>query len=69
MDFIRAEEIEEKNIEESELDEMWSYVGNKHNQRWRGHAIARRSGQVLVYAFGRRTDEVFLAPQGITRTF
>ncbi len=46
MDLIGAEEIEEKNIEESELDEMWSYVGNKHNQRWRGHAIDRRSGQV-----------------------
>lgn len=39
---------------------MWSYVGNKHNQRWLWHAIERGSGQVLAYTFGRRTDEVFL---------
>jgi len=24
-------------IEESELDEMWSYVGKKANQRWLWH--------------------------------
>lgn len=58
---------------ESELDEMWSYVGNKHNQRWLWHAIERGSGQVLAYTFGRRTDEVFLrrkellAPFGIRK--
>jgi len=32
-------------IEESELDEMWSYVG-KANQRWLWHAIDRLTGQV-----------------------
>jgi len=33
-------------IEESELDEMWSYVGKKANQRWLWHAIDRLTGQV-----------------------
>ncbi len=47
-------------IEESELDEMWSYVGKKANQRWLWHAIDRLTGQVLAYTFGQRKDEVFL---------
>jgi len=39
---------------------MWSFVGKKRNPRWLWHAIDRRTGQVLAYAFGRRQDEVFL---------
>jgi insertion element IS1 protein InsB len=39
---------------------MWSYVGKKTNPRWLWHAIDRKTGQVLVYVFGRRKDEVFL---------
>ncbi len=57
------EEIEQKSelgIEDSELDEMWSFVGNKKNQRWLWHAIDRLTGKVLAYVFGRRKDEVFL---------
>lgn len=33
-------------IEEAQLDEMWSYVGKKANQRWLWHAIDRITGQV-----------------------
>lgn len=60
---------------DSELDEMWSYVGNKENPRWLWHAIERQSGKVLAYVFGRRKDEVFLQlktllePFGITRFY
>jgi insertion element IS1 protein InsB len=56
-----------------ELDKMWSFVGNKANQRWLWHAIERHSGKVLTYVFGRRKDDVFLQlkallePFGITR--
>ncbi len=35
VDIVRVEEPEESGIEESELDEMWSYVGKKTNPRWR----------------------------------
>jgi insertion element IS1 protein InsB len=58
--------------EEAEVDELWSYVGRKHEQRWLWHAIDHRSGKVLAYVFGRRKDEVFLKlkvllePFGIT---
>ncbi len=59
--------------EEAEVDEMWSFVKRKKEQRWLWHAIDHRSGQVLAYVFGRRQDEVFvklqalLEPFGITR--
>jgi insertion element IS1 protein InsB len=39
---------------------MWSYVGNKGNQRWLWHAIDHTSGRVLAYVFGRRQDDVLL---------
>ena len=45
---------------ESELDEMWSFVEKKANQRWLWHAIERKSGKILAYVFGNRSDEVFL---------
>jgi insertion element IS1 protein InsB len=57
---------------ESELDEMWSYVQNKGNQRWLWLAIHHESRVVLAYTFGTRTDDVFrelmglLTPFGIT---
>jgi IS1 family transposase len=62
-------------VEEAEVDEMWSYVGNKDEQRWLWHAIDHATGVVLAYVFGRRKDEVFLAlkqllePFGITRYY
>lgn len=50
-------------IEEVELDEMWSFVGKKSNQRWLWHAIDHDSHEVLAYQFGRRQDVVFKALQ------
>ena len=58
---------------EAEVDEMWSFVGKKGNQRWLWHAIDYHTGKVLAYVFGRRQDEVFLQlkallePFGLTR--
>jgi len=61
--------------DEAEVDEMWSFVGCKKDQRWLWHAIDHRSGQVLAYVLGRRQDEVFLKlkvllePFGIARFY
>ncbi|MCX7068065.1 MAG: IS1 family transposase [Methylococcales bacterium] len=41
------------------MDEQWSYVGNKSNQRWRWHAVDHATNTVLAYVFGRRKDDVF----------
>ena len=53
------------------MDEMWSFVGKKAQQRWLWHAIDHRTGVVLAYVVGTHQDEVFLqlkvllAPFGI----
>src|SRR2546427_12150122 len=39
---------------EAELDERWSFVGNKGNPRWLWHAIDHPTGKVLAYVFARR---------------
>ena len=60
---------------EAEVDEMWSFVGKKKDQRWLWHAIDHATGAVLAYVFGRRKDEVFLQlkallePFGLTRFY
>jgi insertion element IS1 protein InsB len=60
---------------ETEIDEMWGFVGTKGHQRWRWQAIDHHTGAVLAYVFGHRKDEVFvqrkvlLEPFGITRSF
>jgi insertion element IS1 protein InsB len=46
-------------VEEVELDEMWSFVFSKENQRWLWLALDHQTGQILAYTFGRRKDEVF----------
>ncbi|OAJ33087.1 hypothetical protein A0O36_02724 [Piscirickettsiaceae bacterium NZ-RLO1] len=43
-----------------ELDEMWSFVGHKKNQRWLWHAIDHSTGKILAYHFGRRKDEALI---------
>lgn len=62
-----------KKVDDAELDEMWSYVTKKDQQRWLWHAIDHRTGKVLAYVLGSRKDVVFLelqkllAPFGIKR--
>lgn len=63
VEIIRVEESDESGVEESELDEMWSYVCKKTNPRWLWHAIDRNTGQVLAYISGRRKDKVFIQLQ------
>jgi insertion element IS1 protein InsB len=54
---------------EAEMDEMWSFVGKKGDQRWLWHAIDHHTGAVLAYVFGRRTDEVFLRLKALLKPF
>ena len=59
-------------VESAELDEMWSFVQNKGNQRWLWLAIDHNTHTILAYTFGQRKDLVFrelkslLEPFGIT---
>jgi IS1 family transposase/transposase-like protein len=52
--------VEIQRVDEAELDEMWSFVGNKKQQRRLWHAIDHNTGLILAYVFGARKDEVFL---------
>ncbi|HJW28979.1 MAG TPA: IS1 family transposase [Saprospiraceae bacterium] len=67
--------VDTQKVEEAELDEMWSYVGNKEHPRWLWHAIDHASGKVLAYVMGDHKDCVFvklktlLEPFGITRYY
>jgi len=75
IEICRADELAQRRGLDSELDEMWSYVGKKAEPRWLWHAIDHVSGAVLAYIFGRRQDTVFLQlkellePFGITRFY
>jgi insertion element IS1 protein InsB len=45
---------------EGEMDEFWSFVQNKSNQRWTWYAIERKSGCILAWHNGKRRDKDFL---------
>lgn len=53
VEIMRVEEHKAVEVEESELDEMWSYVGKKSNPRWLWQRIDRSTGQVLAYVLSR----------------
>ncbi|WP_051790384.1 IS1 family transposase [Endozoicomonas montiporae] len=55
--------------EVAELDEQWSYVGNKADQRWLWLAIDHDSGAVLAYVSGKRKDAVFRQLQTLLKPF
>ena len=67
--IYRIEPIEEEKWPESELDEMWSYVGKKANRRWLWHTIDHHSGKVLACVFGRRHDEVLVQHKELLEPF
>jgi insertion element IS1 protein InsB len=58
-----------RRADEAEVDEMWSYVGQKNAQRWLWHAIDHHTGKVLAYVFGRRQDQVFLKLKALLEPF
>jgi insertion element IS1 protein InsB len=68
---LRPEEVavEVQKVESAEMDEMWSFVGKKSQQRWLWHAIDHINGIVLAYVCGTREDEVFLQLKEYLRPF
>ncbi len=57
--------VEEAEVEEAEMDEMWSFVQSKRQQRWLWHAIDPRTGAVLAYVLaphGRCSAQATSAP-------
>jgi insertion element IS1 protein InsB len=60
---------------EAELDEMWSFVQSKKQERWLWHALDHNTGEVLAYVLADHKDTAFLAlkallaPFGITQFY
>ena len=44
-------------VTDLEIDEMWSFVGKKENQRWLWYAFDPARKKVVCWQIGRRTDE------------
>ena len=40
-----------------EIDELWTFVGNKKNQVWLIYAYHRESGEIVAYVWGKRDLE------------
>ncbi len=51
--------LEQVCCEETEVDDQWSFVGNKSNQCWLWHAVDHKTNTVLAYDFGKCKGIVF----------
>lgn len=61
--------VELQPFSDVEIDEQWSYVGNKSEQRWLWYAIDHATKVILAYVFGRRTDDVFIQLKALLDPF
>lgn len=64
-----AVEVDIHKVGAAEVDEMWSFVGKKEQQRWLWHAIDHTSGVILAYVCGTHEDDVFLQLKDYLRPF
>ena len=55
--------------DEAEIDEQWSFVGNKSNPRWIWYAVDHATNTILAYVFGRRKDNVFKRLKSLLKPF
>ena len=55
--------------EEVEMDEQWSFVGSKSNQRWIWYAVEHSTNTILAYVFGKRKDVVFKKLKSLLEPF
>ena len=58
-----------RQVEDAEMDEMWSFVGSKRQQRWLWHAIDHHTGHVLAYVCGPCEDKTFLKLKALLALF
>ena len=51
------------------MDEQWSFVGKKRNQRWLWYAWEPRYKRVIAHAFGKRDTDAFKELQRLLSKF
>lgn len=54
---------------EAELDEMWSFVQSKKQERWLWHALDYHTGEVLAYGLSDHKDRAFLELKALLASF
>jgi IS1 family transposase len=54
---------------EAEVDEMWSFVQSKQQQRWLWWEIDHASGRILAYVLATHEDAAFLQLQALLEPF
>jgi insertion element IS1 protein InsB len=54
---------------EAEVDEMWSFVQSKAQQRWLWWAIDHETGNVLAYVLATHEDEAFIQLKALLEPF
>jgi insertion element IS1 protein InsB len=54
---------------EAEVDEMWSFVQSKQQQRWLWWAIDHQAGKVLAYVLATHKDEAFIQLKALLEPF
>ena len=73
--FLTGDEIERwKELEveihfDAELDEFWSFIGNKSNRRWTWYAIERNSGIILACITEKGRTKIFWNCETCFKTF
>jgi insertion element IS1 protein InsB len=53
----------------AELDEQWSFVQNKKNQRWLWLAIGHHTSEALAYTFGDRSNVTMTKLKNLLKPF
>ena len=56
-------------VEAAEMDEMWSFVQSKQQQRWLWHAIDHATGKVLAYVLASHEDVACLELKALLKPF
>ena len=73
--FLTGDEVERwKALEveihfDAELDEFWSFIGNKSNHRWTRYAIERNSGIILHGTTEKGRTKIFWNSGNYFKTF
>ena len=44
----------QSDYESIEVDEFWTFVGNKNNKQWLIYTYHRETGEIIAYVWGKR---------------
>lgn len=66
---INSEPVMVVRVEEAQMDEMWSFVQSKKQQRWLWSAIDHRTGKMLAYVLAPHEDAALVKLKQLLNPF